>query len=605
MYGEIFLNQVLYVPDMLVNLLSARFLVLDDFEINFQKIFVEITKFGQIKMQGKNISNLPSLNFQQNQQRERYLSSAEFLHKALGHTIAFLVGTEAKRFGYFPMVLHSDRGTESILDDSGINRKYWNEIAKVSTLTLNQIPSHKSIKSPFELFKQRVIPLTYFYPMGNRVAIIDQPKESFSKLAPNGKLGILIGYNDELLSYRVLSNDGKIISTKHLKFLDYSNLKDYNLGSTLTIGNDEDDLTNPEESIIDPEELTEEIENFESAESSSEVENDEVAASLVPIAIPQPQSEGRVLRERTDKAMECGEGTAWRKAVDQEIDSIEHHEVWDDMHNVPKLFLKRFPNSSAHDPDTLLGMELRQEDNSISLSQEKLIDKGLAMMGMSDCRSVLTPLSVNLKINYRSFTGILNFLACRKRPDLAPEVSILSSFNNEPGIKHWKEVQHCWKYLKGTLTLKLTLRPNYQDNSKSIQHYTDATWADDSESRLSRSGSICFWKNCPISWNSKKQKSIAMSSTEAELNALSDGVQENQWIKFIAEELWNKTLLPSTFHIDNPGLDEKIKNFGTNSKTKNLDIKLKWLQDLKERNKSAVKLIPSEEMIADSLKKAN
>ncbi|KNZ46148.1 hypothetical protein VP01_7510g1, partial [Puccinia sorghi] len=135
-------------------------------------------------------------------------------------------------------------------------------------------------------------------------------------------------------------------------------------------------------------------------------------------------------------AMECGEGTAWRKAVNQEIDSIKHHKVWEDMHYVPKLFLKQLPNSSVHDPDTLLGMELCQEDDSISLSQEKTEEE----------RNEFS----KLKINYRSFTGILNFLACQTRPDLAPAVSILSSFNNELGIKNWKEVQHCWKYLKGT-----------------------------------------------------------------------------------------------------------------------------------------------------------
>ncbi|KNZ54900.1 hypothetical protein VP01_281g2, partial [Puccinia sorghi] len=69
-YGEVFLNQVLYVPDMLVKLLSARCLFWDDFEVNFQKNFLEIIKSGEIKMQGKYIGNLPGLDFQQNQKRK-------------------------------------------------------------------------------------------------------------------------------------------------------------------------------------------------------------------------------------------------------------------------------------------------------------------------------------------------------------------------------------------------------------------------------------------------------------------------------------------------------------------------------------------------------
>ncbi|KNZ59548.1 hypothetical protein VP01_1706g2 [Puccinia sorghi] len=266
-------------------------------------------------------------------------------------------------------------------------------------------------------------------------------------------------------------------------------------------------------------------------------------------------------------------------------------------------------------------MDLSIEDDAIKLSQEKLINKGLEMLGMTDCRPVNTPLLVGIQlseasneeleefqklgVNYRSLTGILNYLSCRTRPDLAPGVSILSSYYNSPGINHWREVQHVWKYLKGSKELRLTLRPSKTNNREGLEYYTDATWADDLSTRLSRSGSICFWKNCPIAWNSKKQKNITLSSTEAEMNALADGAQENQWIKFAAEELWNEKFKPTTFKIDNQGLAEKIKHFGSNSKTKHLDIKAKWLRYLNKKNEIVVQLIPSEDMIADSLTKAS
>ncbi|KNZ48969.1 hypothetical protein VP01_5290g1 [Puccinia sorghi] len=115
--------------------------------------------------------------------------------------------------------------------------------------------------------------------------------------------------------------------------------------------------------------------------------------------------------------------------------------------------------------------------------------------------------------------------------------------------------------------------------------------------------SICFWKSFPIAWNSKKQRNITLSSTEAELNALSDGVQENLWIKFLIEELYGDNLNPTQFNVDNKGLLDKINNFGSNLKTKHLDIKAKWLQDLKKNNNIFVKLIPSETMVADALTK--
>ncbi|KNZ48558.1 hypothetical protein VP01_5578g1, partial [Puccinia sorghi] len=145
-----------------------------------------------------------------------------------------------------------------------------------------------------------------------------------------------------------------------------------------------------------------------------------------------------------------------------------------------------------------------------------------------------------------------------------------------------KGLQDHNKYLAGTVNLKLTLQPDSSDSSNTIQHFTDATWAEDIETQLSRSGSICFWKSCPISWNSKRQRNITLSSTEAELNALSDGVQENLWIQYLIEELYNAKLNPTQFNVNNKGLLNKINNLGSNSKTKHLDIKAKWLCDLRK-----------------------
>ncbi|KNZ51392.1 hypothetical protein VP01_3973g6 [Puccinia sorghi] len=279
-----------------------------------------------------------------------------------------------------------------------------------------------------------------------------------------------------------------------------------------------------------------------------------------------------------------------------------------------------FPNSSAHSPDTLLGMNLIINDSSIGLSQPALIKKGIKMLNLENCRPVKTPLTpavqlhtatdedhqefLKLNRNYRSYTGMLNYLACRTRPDLAAPVSILSKFNQKPGMSHWREVVHCWKYLKGTSELGLILQPKQDKIMDRISWYTDTTWAEDQESQISRSGSLAFWESCPILWNSKKQKNITMSSTESELNALSDGEQENQWLTLLIEELWKTRLGPTLFHIDNKGLLEKLKNFGSNSKTKHLDIKAKNLREKFKNNEIAVELVPSSKMMANSLTKA-
>ncbi|KNZ64621.1 hypothetical protein VP01_100g15 [Puccinia sorghi] len=250
--------------------------------------------------------------------------------------------------------------------------------------------------------------------------------------------------------------------------------------------------------------------------------------------------------------------------------------IHNDKNPLKRNFFNTF-QSSAHNPNTLLGMKLTYYSKHVSLPIKNLIRKGIEISGILECCITKTPLTVQIQTH----TRILNYLACRTCPDLAPAVLILSSFNNSPVINHWKQVIHCWKYLAGTIDLNLNLRMDSSDFSKIIQHFTNATWMDEIETCQSRSGSMCLWKSCPIFWNSKKQQNVSLSPTEAELTALSDGVQESIWIKCLIEELYNNNIKATQFNVENIVLIYKINKFRSNSKTNHLDIKAKWLCNLK------------------------
>ncbi|KNZ63425.1 hypothetical protein VP01_11462g1, partial [Puccinia sorghi] len=96
----------------------------------------------------------------------------------------------------------------------------WNEILSSCTLALNQIPSHCSKKLPYELFKEALILLSFFKPIGNPVAVISNQKKS--KLEPRGDFEKLIGLNAELKSYQIRLDDRRILNSKNDKFLDFS-----------------------------------------------------------------------------------------------------------------------------------------------------------------------------------------------------------------------------------------------------------------------------------------------------------------------------------------------------------------------------------------------
>lgn len=124
------------------------------------------------------------------------------------------------------------------------------------------------------------------------------------------------------------------------------------------------------------------------------------------------------------------------------------------------------------------------------------------------------------------FLGSLIYLTSCTRPDLSYVVSKLSQYFNEPTEEQWTTVKHVLKYLKGTNDKMLCYRKC--DEGLRLVAYSDADWAGDANDRRSTSGycvSLC--KNSPlISWKTKKQPTVALTTCEAECMALAATIQE-------------------------------------------------------------------------------
>ncbi|KNZ59910.1 putative gag/pol polyprotein [Puccinia sorghi] len=260
--------------------------------------------------------------------------------------------------------------------------------------------------------------------------------------------------------------------------------------------------------------------------------------------------------------------------------------------NLEKQFKERFSNSSCHNPNTILGMRFEREDKKIKFSLPNHIQHGLEELGLKNFKTLITPLIPNLKL-----------------PDIIFSVSSLARYSVKPGIIHWHEFKKVCQYLRGAADLKLTL--NIKEPNQLLQIYSDASWGDDPKDRTSQSGYICFLFGTLISWNSSKQRSITYSSTEAELNPLVDAFYEGLWLKAVLAEVWNiqidsanhliddpnlqERLMMSdeefnkkfsNLHlIDNKGLKDKIKKFGSNPRTRHIDLKTKGIRkEVKSKN---------------------
>ncbi|KNZ46115.1 hypothetical protein VP01_753g2 [Puccinia sorghi] len=280
---------------------------------------------------------------------------------------------------------------------------------------------------------------------------------------------------------------------------------------------------------------------------------------------------------------------------------------------------ERFSNSACHPPNTLLGMKFERIGNKICLSQPKHINHGLEELGLTECKPSSNPLTPNLQLREASDEDHEKF------KNFA--VSSLARYSVKPGMSHWKEVKKTWQYLQNTKDLKFTIYPVKPTDFLSI--YSNATWGNDPDSRTSQSGYLCYLFGSFISWNSCRQRSITYSSTKAELSPLVESFHEGLWLKALINEMWNfqidlaahflddeelnqqltvdsKTFIElyCTNHlIDNKGLNDKLKKFGTNSKPRHINLRTKGLrQEIKNKN-IKITLIKTQGMTADALTK--
>ena len=196
-----------------------------------------------------------------------------------------------------------------------------------------------------------------------------------------------------------------------------------------------------------------------------------------------------------------------------------------------------------------LGIKVEQnkESGSIWIGQPAYTENLLKRLGIQDSKPTSTPAEVSSKLKpapsqaepvnqteYQSAVGSLMYLAVSTRLDIAFSVNNLARFNSNPQKEHWTALKQILKYLKGTTNIGILYK---QDRSDKCVGYSDTDWAGDPSDRKSTSGYIFMFRDGPISWRSKKQKCVALSTVEAEYVALSGAAQEFLWLRQLEVEL--------------------------------------------------------------------
>lgn len=189
-------------------------------------------------------------------------------------------------------------------------------------------------------------------------------------------------------------------------------------------------------------------------------------------------------------------------------------------------------------------------------------------------------------------------MATSTRPDISYAVSVLSQFNTCYDQSHWIAGKRILRYLKGTKDHGLQFRKNHEP----LTGYVDADYAGCIVDRRSYTGYAFKFAGATISWEARKQRTVATSSTQAEYMALSEGAKEAMYLKNFLSDL-GIDVKKVTLYNDNQGAQKLVRNPIFHNRTKHIEVRHHFIREVYEAGTIDIKYKPTEEMIADVLTK--
>ncbi|KAK9879752.1 hypothetical protein WA026_006815 [Henosepilachna vigintioctopunctata] len=283
----------------------------------------------------------------------------------------------------------------------------------------------------------------------------------------------------------------------------------------------------------------------------------------------------------------------------------------EDIDNLLKNLEDNFEIKKFEEVDMFLGIKLTRGDNWIKLDQEKYTENVLEKFRMENAKSAATPITDyydNCKIEpkpekfpYREAVGSLLYLSNKTRPDIAYAVGFCSRKLENPTRVDINNVKRLLRYLAGTRSHGIIYKRD--DDVETLKAYSDSDFAGDKMTRKSTTGYVVYYSNGPVSWSSRKQPVVELSSTEAEFIAAAESVKEVLYLKALFECMILRNI-NVTLNIDNQSAISIIKNVQFNRRSKHIDVRFHFIHEKVNEGLITVKYLCTEDNIADIFTKA-
>lgn len=260
------------------------------------------------------------------------------------------------------------------------------------------------------------------------------------------------------------------------------------------------------------------------------------------------------------------------------------------FNNLRKALQATFDITDLGIASLFVGIQIdRDERGSITLNQSRYIDTILERFKMLECNPAHTPLDPNVVLTaasderqivtdvpYQVLVGSLMYAAVGTRPDIAFAAQALSQFNTKPTQVHWTAAKHVLRYLKHTRSHGITFNA---DGNEDVTGYSDADWGQNRQDRRSVSGYAFILAGGIVSWSSKRQPTVALSSMEAEYLALAHACKEALWLRALTTELGMPPPAPTDICTDNTAAISFAHDHQFHARSKHIDIRHHFVRD--------------------------
>jgi Reverse transcriptase (RNA-dependent DNA polymerase) len=267
----------------------------------------------------------------------------------------------------------------------------------------------------------------------------------------------------------------------------------------------------------------------------------------------------------------------------------------------------------------MLGLQIKRdrEARTIHISQHAYIDSILQRFNFTDMKPLATPMDTSFRLTteqapataaeyaamrhvpYREAVGALNWAALATRPDIAFAVSTVAKFASNPGPAHWEAVKRIFRYLAGTRNLWLS----FGETKRTLEGYADADGSMN-EDRRAISGYAFLIDGGAVSWSSKRQEIVSLSTTESEYVAATHGMKEALWLRSLLTDAFGTTISATTLFSDNQAAIALTRDHQYHARTKHIDVRYHFIRWVIEQGSLRIIYCPTDDMVADTLTKA-